>query len=721
MLNLNKQQQLAVVSEARAILVIAGAGSGKTRVLVERIRHLLQQGVPPHAIMAVTFTNKAANEMKERLQDIYQTSMWIGTFHALCARILRIESDALPFANNYLIYDADDSKSLLKKVIRELDLDDKKFTPQAVSFAISEAKNKLMTADKFAAAAQNDYEKRLAEIYFYYQKRLRENNALDFDDILLETWKLFSHQKQVLNKYRERFRHLLVDEYQDTNRCQYLLIKMLAGENNNLFVVGDPDQSIYRWRGADINNILDFEKDYPQCQVIKLVENYRSTQNILSAANSVIANNSNRKPKELFTDNGAGEKLILHIADTDRNEAAYVIYTVKRLRDKNYRYSDCAVLYRTHSQSRALEEECIRYGLPYRIFGGMKFYDRKEVKDCIAYLRAVVNPLDKEAWGRIYNQPRRGIGSITWERVLAAAEEQSIVTVLENIDDVETLSTAPKRKLTLLAAMFKGFRDFRENNNSIAALLKEILQESGYQEDLFTTPEGEERWENIEQLFNIAAEFDLNFVPDEEYNDALVAFLAQVALATDLDDLNETDNFITFMTLHSAKGLEFPIIFMPGMEEGLFPHKRSLMSVDKDDLEEERRLCYVGMTRARERLFFVAANKRYTWDGLVSNDLSRFLAEIPPELIEKTGIKKEYVDPHQPKNVNIFVSPKPSIEPVIPASLVNVGDKIEHSKFGVGIIVSMCGADKDLQVGVAFPDLGIKQLMWCYAPVKKVN
>ncbi|MGI5891619.1 MAG: ATP-dependent helicase [Bacillota bacterium] len=722
--NLNQDQLKAVTSKHRAILVIAGAGSGKTKVLVERIRYLLQeQSISPFAIMAVTFTNKAANEMKERLAELYHPGMWIGTFHSICAKILRIDSQYTSFDKNFIIYDADDSRSLLKKSLIHLGIDDKKYTPQTVSYLISDAKNSLIDPPALAAAAANEYEENIAKIYYEYQKRLRANNALDFDDILVEALNILQNNPDLLYKYQSRFHHILVDEYQDTNHCQYCLIKLLTGQNGNLFVVGDPDQSIYRWRGADISNILDFEKDYPDCQTIKLVENYRSTQNILSAANSVIAHNKNRKEKDLFSNKGEGEKITFHLAENDKEESRYVIENIANLLNQGYTYHDFAVLYRTHSQSRALEEECIRYGLPYRIFGGIRFYERKEIKDSIAYLRAIANPYDQEAITRIYNTPKRGIGKDTWDKIIAKAGAKScgVFDILSDEDALATLNTRVKNRLAALKRLFEGFSDFRSHNPSLAELLCYIWDSSGYKEALLAELGGDERWENLEQLFNIALEFDRHFTPDEEYDDALVAFLARVALATDMDNWQQTEDFITFMTLHSAKGLEFPIVFIIGMEEGLFPHKRSIVSIDKDDLEEERRLCYVGITRAKERLFLLAADSRYNWGEFVRNSCSRFLKEIPQELLKKTGLPRDLFATVKPQNTNIFIDKKPIVKPQISPNLVNLGDKVEHSKFGVGVIVSISGSGDDMQVGVAFPNLGIKQLIWRWAPLKKIN
>lgn len=739
---LNEQQRAAVTSEARHLLVVAGAGSGKTRVLVSRVAWLLSQGqADPYGLMAVTFTNKAANEMKERLEAMTGLSsrwMWIGTFHALCSRLLRMEGEQFGLGRDFVIYDDTDTRAVLKRVLTEFHLsDEKNYHPAAVAAAISEAKNKLIRSNEYQSSAPaDDWHQNVARIYQRYQVILKENNALDFDDLLTHSVWHLERCPEVLARYRARFRHILVDEYQDTNHCQYRLIRLLAGDEGHIFAVGDPDQSIYRWRGADISNILDFSRDYPDCSELRLTQNYRSTQNILDAANALISHNCSRKPKDLFTDAGAGEKIVCHQAESDREEASFVVRHVSRLLDEGYSLSDCAVLYRTHGQSRLFEDECIRFNIPYRIFGGMKFYERKEVKDTLAYLRVLANPRDSEALRRIYNEPRRGIGKATWERLEAAAAAQR-VPLWEMLAQAGTLdfTSAAKNKLAALYRLFSGLRDLAAETDSVAALIREVWERSGYAEMIAAGEDAENRLEILEQLIDTAGDFDLMFAdlmatagPEELPDDRpLTAFLSQISLATDMDTADVGAGFLTLMTLHAAKGLEFPVVFMVGMEEGVFPHKRVVFNPDESELEEERRLCYVGMTRARERLFLTACNRRLYWGKYETNKNSRFLAELPEETLVRSGIaprRAEHVRPQSGTRLtdNLFV-PRvpvaPAAEKKAPA-LIAVGDKLRHSKFGDGVAVAVSGNGDDMQVSVAFPDHGVKKLLWKYAPMKKI-
>ncbi len=729
--DLNREQLEAVTAEDGPTLVIAGAGSGKTRVLVSRAAYLIsERALPPYNFLAVTFTNKAANEMKERLAnltDFNPRSMWIGTFHAICSRILRIEKDALAFTGNFLIYDTTDSRSLMKKIIAASGLDDKKYSPQGVLAAISQAKNKLIAPEEFSSQASSPWEEKAGQLYNEYQRALRKNNALDFDDLLTETYWLLKDNKSVLEKYRLRFRHILVDEYQDTNHCQYQLIKLLAGEEKNIFAVGDPDQSIYGWRGADIRNILDFKKDYPQCRIIKLIRNYRSTQNILDASNSLIANNKSRLEKDLITENGQGEKLLFYTAESDKEEARFVISHYSGLSEE-YQYKDMAILYRTHAQSRLFEDECVKNAIPYRVYGGIRFYERKEIKDSLAYLRLAANPLDGESLGRIYNEPKRGIGKTTWDRLsqAALAKDKSLYYTLADCDTIPQIGPNAQKKLLALYNMLDSWRDFIFSNDSIAALLEKIWQDSGYMEALSATPEGEERLENLEQLYNLAAEFDALYASEEEAEeDALTAFLGQLALATDMDQENKEDNYLTLMTIHAAKGLEFPIVCLAGMEEGIFPHTRVQSSFNDKEMEEERRLCYVGMTRAQKRLILTAASRRLVWGSYSYNLPSRFLSEIPADLLECKGARP-IADiarfSKEGRGANVFKQEGKILETKAETSagLIKIGDKVLHSKFGAGVIVAMSGPREDLTVRVAFPQQGIKQLIWQYAPIKKI-
>ena len=635
---LNEQQLQAVTAASGQTLVVAGAGSGKTRVLVSRVAWLIaEQQVPPMEILAATFTNKAAREMKERLAAQTGLSthyMWIGTFHSLCARLLRREGQYLaPRTAAFNIYDDGESRSLIKKCLANLGLSaDKKFHPYAVLNAISEAKNKLLGPADYTNQSADAWQETVARLYSDYQRRLTDNNACDFDDLLMQTVLLLQREGTVLQYYRERFKHILVDEYQDTNHSQYQLVRLLSGEDGNLFVVGDPDQSIYRWRGADISNIMDFTRDYPACQEIALTENYRSRQNILDAANALISNNENRKPKELFSTLGAGEKIRLHQSVDDREEAYFVVDNIARLRHSGFTLRDCAVLYRTHSQSRLLEDQCRRFNLPYRVYGGMKFYDRKEVKDTLAYLRFLANPRDTEALNRIYNEPKRGIGKASWDKLMAqAAAEDKFAAELMQAPEGAAVSPTAAKSLRVLAAQINVWREYAQS-----ASMKEILQrlwlESGYQDMVATLPDAAERLEILEELYNIAASFDEEFVEiaaysGEEHIQPLTAFLGQLALATDMDSAEEQTDFLTLMTLHAAKGLEFPVVFVAGMEEGIFPSQRA---EGENSVEEERRLCYVGMTRARERLYMTGAlNRRLFGQNKIQTSLSRFALELP--------------------------------------------------------------------------------------------
>ena len=738
---LNSQQKEAVCSENQHILVIAGAGSGKTRVLVRRLAWLMEEkNISPHNIMAVTFTNKAANEMKDRVEDLTGINtrwMWIGTFHSICSRLLRMEADNLGIARDFVIYDDADSRALIKRCLIELGLGnrEKEYHPSAVLGQISAAKNMLIRPDSFAIGKDDEWTRNIGRVYARYQEMLRQANAFDFDDLLTQSVWLLEKHPLVLEKYRERFKHILVDEYQDTNHCQYRFIRLLAGTTGNIFAVGDPDQSIYKWRGADISNILDFPKDYPDCVELPLTRNYRSTQNILDAANAVIANNRARKDKNLFTDSGCGEKLIYYRAGDDREEANYVIRSIVGLLDSGYSLSDCAVLFRTHGQSRLFEDECIRYNINYRVYGGIKFYERKEVKDSLAYLRLLSNPYDTEALRRIYNEPKRGIGKATWDKLEAIARQKDIPLwdVLNTIDKDDSLGSAARKKLIELASLLNTLRKFAAEESSIATIIDEVWRCSGYSSMIAADEQKEAKSEIMEQFYDTAIDFDRYYaenyssIPDDENEPPLVAFLGQLALATDMDNAEENPDYLTLMTLHSAKGLEFPVIFLVGMEEGVFPHKKTLFSFDDSELEEERRLCYVGMTRAKERLILTGAMRRQLWGHYESNKTSRFIAEIPPELIQRYGAFSDQSEPYRQTKkevpmtpATVFVAAKPIEPEPKKKELINVGDKLRHAKFGDGVVVKVNGSGDDMILEIAFPHIGIKKLIWKYAPVKKI-
>jgi DNA helicase-2/ATP-dependent DNA helicase PcrA len=717
--SLNPQQQRAVRCTEGPLLIMAGAGSGKTRVLAHRVAYLVEEkGVDPARILAITFTNKAAKEMRERIEKMVGPSsqkMWIGTFHATCARILRQDIHHLGFNRNFVIYDDSDQQTLLKKCLKELNFDEKKFPPRVVASTMSNAKNKCWDPERFRQMAGNYYEAKVADIYKLYQKKLGENNALDFDDLIMKTVELFGQRPEVLRYYQHKFQYILVDEYQDTNHSQYRFIRMLAEKHENLCVVGDPDQSIYRWRGADIQNILDFEHDYARAQVIKLEQNYRSTQNILDAANAVIQYNPGRKEKNLWTDKGRGAKIVYRVTEDERAEAAFVAETAYRLhQQEEASYRDCVILYRTHAQSRALEEAFIKYKIPYRIYGGIKFYDRKEIKDTMAFLKVLSNPEDSVSLARIINEPKRGIGASTWEKVesYAARKGESIFSALGKLPEIDGLSP---RSINTVQNFYEMMQELREKKNSLflTQLVQEIWQVTGYERVLAmdNSPEGESRLENLQEFLSVTAEFD-----QTAEEPTLENFLAQVSLATDLDSFREEDEAVTMMTLHTAKGLEFPVVFMVGMEEGVFPHNRA--KLDQEEMEEERRLCYVGMTRAKERLYLSRAYHRMLWGYSQYNGESRFLKEIPPELLmEENGhnIGGRRSDPAQK---SLFPG-RPHQAPAF-MNLMNLGDKVQHAKFGTGVIVKTKGAGEDMEISVAFPQNGIKTFILKYAPIRKI-
>lgn len=742
---LNPQQQAGVQTTEGPILIVAGAGSGKTKVLVTKVAYLISvKNISPGRILAVTFTNKAAKEMKDRLENLMEfdpRGMWIGTFHAICGRILRQESEHCPFDKNYTIYDDGDQQQVIKKILKELGLSDKDYHPRAVSAAISKAKNNLQTPEIAAKTAASDWDEITAKIYSKYQTYLRQSNALDFDDLLVETVYLLQKNPDLLEAYQEQFQYILVDEYQDTNYCQYQFIKMLAAKRKNICVVGDPDQSIYRWRGADVRNIIDFEKDYPQATVINLEQNYRSTQNILDGANGVIQNNHGRKEKRLWSSNGAGDMITYYQATSDREEAAFVLQEIVNLKSKkSMRYQDFAILYRTHSQSRLFEDLCIKYNLPYRIYGGMKFYERKEIKDIMAYLRLLSNPADNISLRRIINEPKRGIGETTWQKLeqYAGDHGECIFTVFTHLEDVTGISAGTGKKLAAFYNMIVELLALAEQM-PLSDLVPMVWEKTGYWNMLLEdkSAEGESRQENLQEFLSVVVEFERN-TPENSLED----FLAQMSLATDMDTEDSREDYITLMTLHAAKGLEFPIVFITGMEEKVFPHSRAL--VDDEELEEERRLCYVGMTRAKEKLYLSRSDRRLQWGNDNYNQPSRFLDEIPVHLLEIQGNggqpRKETWEEQTARNNNYggiwgkagtgttgSFAPKQAMNGFTggntgtkEVALINIGDKVQHSKFGIGVVVGTSGSGDTTELKVAFPDQGIKQLLLKYAPIKKL-
>lgn len=751
--DLNPVQREAAEHKEGPLLILAGAGSGKTRVLTYRIAHLIAQGIEPSAILAITFTNKAAKEMRERVATLVGSEgygLWVTTFHSACVRILRREIDNMPGYNrNFVIYDTGDQQSLLKSCLKEYNLDEKKFPVRSVAAVISDAKNKLLDPEGFSHKASDYFQQKVVDIYKSYQKKLKSNNALDFDDIIMLAVQLFQQNKQVFRYYQDKFRYIMVDEYQDTNHAQYMLIKLLASEYRNLCVVGDDDQSVYGWRGADIQNILDFERDYPEAKVIKLEQNYRSTQKILNAANAVVKNNESRKEKSLWTENAEGQPLVCYVGNDERDEAGYVVERIKRLRELEGRpLNDFAVLYRTNAQSRALEERLMKAATPYRVFSGLKFYQRMEIKDILAYLRVLYNPADQVSFARVLGVPKRGLGDSALEKILEYADEQGM-PVLEAILEAEyipDLPTRAKKPLVGFAHLMQGLVAYSKEA-SVTDLVEEILNKTGYKAILQAddTPEAETRLENLLEFLSVTAEYDAKAaqsaqnalndgVDEEEAVLGLSGFLAQVSLVADIDELDQAEEAVALMTMHSAKGLEFPVVFVVGMEDGIFPSSRSLM--DPTGLEEERRLCYVAITRAREKLYLCNAEMRMLYGKTQYNQPSRFLEEIPSVLMTD-------IDPLDPPKRRPSTKPKSTWRREGPAdrtfplgsgswekgfgsTLVSkggeahhLGDKVEHATFGRGIIVSIKGEGDHAELTIVF-DGGIKKLMAEYAKLTKL-
>ena len=751
--DLNPVQRAAAEHKEGPLLILAGAGSGKTRVLTYRIAHLIAQGLEPSAILAITFTNKAAKEMRERVATLVGSEgygLWVTTFHSACVRILRREIDNMPGYNrNFVIYDTGDQQSLMKSCLKEYNLDEKKFPVRSVAAVISDAKNKLIDPEEFSHKASDYFQHKVVDIYRSYQKRLKSNNALDFDDIIMLTVQLFQQNKQVFRYYQDKFRYIMVDEYQDTNHAQYMLIKLLASEYRNLCVVGDDDQSVYKWRGADIQNILDFERDYPEAKVIKLEQNYRSTQKILNAANAVVKNNESRKEKSLWTENSEGQALVCYVGNDERDEAGYVVERIKRLHELEGRpFNDFAVLYRTNAQSRALEERLMKAATPYRVFSGLKFYQRMEIKDILAYLRVLYNPADQVSFARVLGVPKRGLGDSALEKILEYADEQGM-PVLDAILEAEyipDLPTRAKKPLVAFAQLMQGLIAYSKET-SVTDLVEAILNKTGYKAILQAddTPEAETRLENLLEFLSVTAEYDAKAAQSEQnaLNDGvdveeavpgLSGFLEQVSLVADIDDLDQAEEAVALMTMHSAKGLEFPVVFVVGMEDGIFPSSRSLM--DPIELEEERRLCYVAITRAREKLYLCNAEMRMLYGKTQYNRPSCFLSEIPSTLMTD-------IDPLDPPKRRPSTTPistrrrEGKTDRTIPlgsgswekgfgSTLVSkggeahhLGDKVEHATFGRGIIVSIKGEGDQAELSIVF-DGGIKKLMAEYAKLTKL-
>ncbi|OGN05831.1 MAG: hypothetical protein A2831_02970 [Candidatus Yanofskybacteria bacterium RIFCSPHIGHO2_01_FULL_44_17] len=665
--DLNDKQIEAVRAIEGPVLILAGAGSGKTRALTHRIAYMLDRGIPAHNILAISFTNKASGEIKDRVNALLTTTdprltaaPWMGTFHSICLRILRHEIKALGYTPNFVIYDEDDQLSLIKNVMQELEIDTKKFNPKNVLGRISALKSELVDPEKFSDMAKEYFEKTVAPIYAGYQTALQKNNAVDFDDLIMLCVKLFQKNPQILEKYQNIFRYILVDEYQDTSHFQYVWVNLLAEKHRNLFVIGDDAQSIYGFRNANIRNILDFEKDYPEAKVIMLEQNYRSTQNILAAANNIIIKNKNQKHKKLWTENSTGEEIMLKEAANERREGDYVVETIRTLGQAQSRQlQDFTILYRTHAQSRAIEEAMIKHGMPYRILGGVKFYQRREIKDVLAYLRLAINPNDIVSWDRVYNVPSRGIGQTTWQRVKEAtkvppkADPPLAENILTTIKGISTEYGIGQKQVTSLKSLAKLVEELSQKSSELgpSQLIKHILQKTNYETYINDkTGEGEERWENVKEILTATRKFDSPSTtsdnsevvlgkPAEQSRSGLERFLEEVALIQETDKIDKNGNAINLMTVHSSKGLEFPIVFIIGMEDGIFPHSRALF--EPAELEEERRLCYVGVTRAKERLYLTYCRERNLYGSTQFNTPSRFLFEIPENLVNFTPLKRE--------------------------------------------------------------------------------
>jgi DNA helicase-2/ATP-dependent DNA helicase PcrA len=712
--DLNPAQKEAVQTIEGPVLIVAGPGSGKTRVIAHRVAYLITVcGISPHRIMAVTFTNKAAREMRERVYRLLGRTvegLTLGTFHATCARILRMEAQHIGINKDFLIYDEGDQLSLLKQSIEHVGLDPKQYPPRAIGTAISAAKARLLAPQDYRSQVGSYYEEVVARVYERYQELLAENSALDFDDLIMKTVQLFRNQPEVLAKYQARYLHVMIDEFQDTNLAQYILSKQLAGKYKNICVVGDPDQSIYSWRQANLRHILDFEKDYPDVKIVFLEQNYRSTQTILKAAEHVIAPNQQRKPKKLWTENAVGVPITVVQTYNEQEEAHFVVSEVEKLMSSgHWKAGDCAIMYRTNAQSRALEEEFVRYGFPYRLVGATRFYERREVKDVVAYLRLMHNPRDAVSLTRIINVPVRGIGQRTIAEFAMWANEKGLpyYDALKLIGQGEESAPFSSRSSQALSSFVNMLDELiaKSGELNMADLLDLVLEKTGYKKYTLEGADGEERWDNILELRTVAAGYK-----DLEPREALAAFLEEVALVSDVDELDEKVDAVTLITLHQAKGLEFPVVFIVGMEEGVLPHFKSLP--DPEQMEEERRLCYVGITRAKEKVYLVYALRRSLMGSSAHNPPSRFLKDIPTHLIASPGSQSTQAALGQKV---------PQINPLPPRPALRAGEHVSHAMFGEGIVVSCAPSGDDHEVTIAFKgDAGIKKFLLSLAPLDKL-
>ncbi len=724
---LNPMQREAVLKTEGPVLMLAGAGSGKTKALTYRIAHLIENGVSPYQILAITFTNKAAREMRERVLELVAKDadmMWISTFHSMCVRILRKDIDKLGFTSSFTIYDTDDSKNVLKDVIIRLGLDIKSFQPGKALSEISKQKDNLVSYETYQKEAGDDfYYSKIAEIYKNYQLTLKKNNALDFDDIIYKTVELFRKNPETIARYNERFMYVMVDEYQDTNTAQYELVKLLAGSKQNLCVVGDDDQSIYGWRGANIRNILDYEKDFPSAKIIKLEQNYRSTQTILNAANEVISNNLNRKDKKLWTDNGNGAEINLAFCENENEESRYVADSIEKI-NQDYKYNDCAILYRTNAQSRALEDMLVKRNIPYKIYGGVRFYERKEIKDILAYLRLIYNPSDDIALKRVINVPKRGVGPAALEKI----DKYSIETDLPFFIALKDLKLKEPRSVSAKLAEFINLVNELSSyasENSVVECMEYLLEKTGYIkmiEDSSDEFEAASRIDNIQAFISKAAEYE-----SKAESPSLQGFLEEISLVADIDNHDGSDNVVSLMTVHSSKGLEFQIVFLTGMEEGLFPSFGSINYGGEQGIEEERRLFYVGVTRAKSILHITRAKTRLVRGYTEYPSSSRFLKEIPAEYIKKDDTQKPKVRskfvqaaqrPQYTASLNYMRS---NIEPTKKIELdFAEGDMVKHPKYGIGKVIQISSIGKDYEVTVGFDEAGNKKFMALLSKLKKV-
>ena len=737
--SLNEEQKKGVFTTEGPVLLLAGAGSGKTRVLTHRAVYLIEElGVNPYHILAITFTNKAAGEMRERIDDMVgygSENIWVSTFHSTCVRILRRFIDHIGFGTNFTIYDTEDQKTIMKDICKRLEIDTKMYKEKSFLAAISSAKDELISPEAYALRAQGDFRKmKEAAVYREYQQVLRKNNALDFDDLIVKTVELLQSDMEVLDYYQERFRYIMVDEYQDTNTAQFQLIKLLAGKYKNLCVVGDDDQSIYKFRGANIYNILNFEKEFPNAVTIKLEQNYRSTQNILNAANGVIANNVGRKAKRLWTENEEGEKIAFHQFETGFDEADYVAKDIRsKVREGMYHYGDCAVLYRTNAQSRLFEERFITASIPYKIVGGVNFYSRREIKDLLAYLKTIDNAMDDLAVRRIINVPKRGIGATTLSRVQDYADENGLTfyNALKMAEEIGTIGRA-SAKIRPFVMLIQSMRS-KLPYISVSELLQEIIEETGYVRELEAenTEEAQQRMENIDELISKAVTYE-----ESEEEPTLSGFLEEVALVADIDSVDETQDYVVLMTLHSAKGLEFPQVYLAGMEDGLFPGFGAICAENPTaEIEEERRLAYVGITRAKERLSISCARMRMIRGETQYNKVSRFVKEIPRELLAGTIQKEKMPDIPKPSMMakNAFSAKPMALRRTGVPEARNfgnstmkkpldfaVGDTVSQLKFGTGVVKQIIDGGRDYEVTVDFSSVGVKKMFASFAKLKKL-